>query len=79
MPKLRNLLTAMAAAMLSTSAVWADTTPDDRSYLPPQNLQAQKTDVKAAPEHRASTAPYNSAHRRARGHSLSGILASLFR
>jgi hypothetical protein len=78
MPKLRNLLIALAAAALSTSAALADTTADDRSYLPPQNLQAQRTDVKAAPEHRASTA-HNSAHRRTRGHSLSGILASLFR
>jgi hypothetical protein len=78
MPKSEYQLIALAVAMLSASAAWAETAPDDRSYLPPQNLQAQKTDVNAAPARRASTA-HNSANRRTRGHSLSGILASLFR
>jgi hypothetical protein len=39
MPKLKCLLIAAAAAMLSSSAALADA--EDRSYLPPQGLQAQ--------------------------------------
>ncbi len=79
MPKLRNLLIALAAAMLSTSAALADTMADDLSYLPPQNLQTPKTDIKAAPqaEHRLRRTHYTT-HRHARGHGLSGILVSLF-
>jgi hypothetical protein len=41
MPKLRNLLIAAAAAMLSTSAALAETAADDQSYLPPQSLRSQ--------------------------------------
>ena len=51
MPKLKNLLIAVAAAMLSTSAALTDTKADNRSYLPPQDLQAQakESGVLAAP------------------------------
>ena len=51
MPKLKNLLIAVAA-MLSTSAALTDTKADDRSYLPPQDLQAQakESGVQAAPQ-----------------------------
>ena len=52
MPKLKNLLIPVAAAMLSTSAALTDTKADDRSYLPPQDLQAQakESGVQAAPQ-----------------------------
>ncbi len=52
MPKLKSLLIAAAAAVLSTSAAFADTKADDRSYLPRQDLRAQskQADVLAAPE-----------------------------
>jgi hypothetical protein len=52
MPKLRNLLIAVAAAMLITSAALADTTPEDQSYLPPQSLrsQAKESDMRAGPQ-----------------------------
>ena len=57
MPKLKNLLIAVAAAMLSTSVALTDTKADDRSYLPPQDLQAQakesqakESGVQAAPQ-----------------------------
>jgi hypothetical protein len=52
MPKLKNLLIAAAAAMVSTSAALADTKVDDRSYLPPQGFQAQAKEpgVQAAPQ-----------------------------
>ena len=51
MPKLKNLLIAVAA-MLSTSAALTDTKADDRSYLPPQDLQdqAKESGVQAAPQ-----------------------------
>ena len=42
MPKLKNLLIAVAAAMLSTSAALTDTKADDRSYLPPQDLRRKR-------------------------------------
>ena len=79
--KLSNLSIALAAAALSTGAAFADTAADDRSYLPPQKLQAQEADVKAAPQtgHRLRSPRYNTAHRHARGRGLSGILVSLFR
>jgi hypothetical protein len=52
MPKLKKMLIAVAAAMLSTSAALTDTKADDRSYLPPQDLQAQakESGVQAAPQ-----------------------------
>jgi len=52
MPKLRTLSMALAAAMLSTSAALAETKAEDRSYLPPQDLQAQtkEADLQAAPQ-----------------------------
>jgi hypothetical protein len=45
-------LIAVAAAMLSTSAALTDTKADDRSYLPPQDLQdqAKESGVQAAPQ-----------------------------
>jgi hypothetical protein len=80
MRKRRNLLIAAAAAILPTSAALADTAADDRSYLPPQNLQAEKTDVKAAPQaERRFRSTHSTTPRHARGHALSGILAGLFR
>ena len=56
MPKLKNLLIAVAAAMLSTSAALTDTKADDRSYLPPQDLQAQAKDPVYRPRRKPSPA-----------------------
>jgi hypothetical protein len=38
---MKNLFIALAVAMVSTGAALADVKADDRSYLPPQDLQAQ--------------------------------------
>jgi hypothetical protein len=77
MPTLKNLLT-LVAAMLSTSVALADTT-DDRSYLPPQNLQARSKDLRTAPqaEHRVRGARY--VRHNGRGPRLQGILRAIFR
>jgi hypothetical protein len=46
-PKSNYLLVTAAAAMLLTGAALADTKVDDRSYLPPQQLQALKQELQA--------------------------------
>jgi hypothetical protein len=92
MPKLKNLLIAVAAAMLSTSAALTDTKADDRSYLPPQDLQAQakESGVQAAPQaepglrntHYGTPPRYTRRHYaqgHTRRHYFPGIFFSLFR
>jgi hypothetical protein len=92
MPKPKNLLIAVAAAMLSTSAALTDTKADDRSYLPPQDLQAQakESGVEAAPQaepglrntHYGTPPRYTRRHyaqRHTRRHFFPGIFFSLFR
>ena len=92
MPKLKNLLIAVAAAMLSTSAALTDTKADDRSYLPPQDLQAQakESGAQAAPQaepglrntHYGTPPRYTRRHhaqRHTRRHFFPGIFFSLFR
>ena len=81
MRTLKKLFAVLAVAMLS-SAVLADTDADDRSYLPPQYLQAQSKvpHVEAAPqgERRIRNTRYESHRHNARGAGLPGILRSLF-
>jgi len=92
MPKLKNLLIAVAAAMLSTSAALTDTKADDRSYLPPQDLQpqAKESGVQAAPQaepglrntHYGTPPRYTRRHyaqRHTRRHFFPGVFFSLFR
>ena len=92
MPKLKNLLIAVAAAMLSTSAALTDTKADDRSYLPPQDLQdqAKESGAQAAPQaepglrntHYGTPPRYTRRHYaqgHTRRHSFPGIFFSLFR
>lgn len=92
MPKLKKLLIAVAAAMLSTSAALTDTKADDRSYLPPQDLQdqAKESGVQAAPQaepglrnKQYGTPPRymrrHYAQRHTRRHFFPGIFFSLFR
>ena len=92
MPELKKLLIAVAAAMLSTSAALTDTKADDRSYLPPQDLQAQakESGVQAAPQaepglrnKQYGTPPRymrrHYAQRHTRRHFFPGIFFSLFR
>ena len=90
MPKLKNLLIAVATAMLSTSAALTDTKADDRSYLPPQDLQAQakESGVQAAPQAEPGLrnthygTRYTRRHyaqRHTRRHFFPGIFFSLFR
>ncbi len=82
MPKVRNLVIGLAAAIFSASSALADTEADDRSYLPPQYLQAQakKSEAQAAPqaERRIRSTHYETTRRHARGAGLPGILRSLF-
>jgi hypothetical protein len=79
MPKLKNLLIALAAAMLSTSVALADTA-DDRSYLPPKYLEAQTKDAKAAPqaERRSRARHYATVRHNGHGPSFRGILRAIF-
>jgi hypothetical protein len=76
MPKLKALLTALAAAMLSTSVALAD----DRSYLPPKYLEAQTKDAKAAPqaERRSRATHYATVRHNGHGPSFRGILRAIF-
>jgi hypothetical protein len=72
MPKLRTLSMALAAAILSTGAVLAETKAEDQSYLPPQDLQAQtkEPDLQAAPqaERRLPSTHYKMTHSYAHRH-----------
>jgi hypothetical protein len=79
MPKLKNLLIALAAAMLSTSVALADTT-DDRSYLPPPKLQAQSNDSKATPQagRRVRVTHYAKVHHNRHNPSFRGFLRAIF-
>ena len=92
MPTLKKLLIAVAAAMVSTSAALTDTKADDRSYLPPQDLQdqAKESGVQAAPQaepglrnKQYGTPPRymrrHYAQRHTRHHFFPGIFFSLFR
>ena len=92
MPKLKNLLIAVAAAMLSTSAALTDTKADDRSYLPPQDLQAQAKEFGVQPAPQAEPGLRNTHYRtpprytrrhyaqgHTRRHFFPGIFFSLFR
>jgi hypothetical protein len=47
LPKSNYAVVTAAAAMLLASAALADTKADDRSYLPPQELQAPKQELQA--------------------------------
>ncbi len=91
MPKQKKLLIAVGAAMLSTSAALTDTKADDRSYLPPQDLQDQaKESGVQAPQAEAGlrnkqyvTPPRymrrHYAQRHTRRHFFPGIFFSLLR
>jgi hypothetical protein len=80
MPKLSNVSIALAAAMLSTSAALAGGAADDRSYLPPQNLQGQAKESKAMPqaERRIRSTHYTTARHKGHGPSFRGILRAIF-
>jgi hypothetical protein len=70
MPKLKCLVIAAGAAILSSSVALADT--EDRSYLPPQGLQTQAKEprVEATPKagSRLRNTHYGSPRRYARRH-----------
>ncbi len=72
MPKLRTLSMALAAAMLSTSAALVETKAEDRSYLPPQDLQVQtkEPDLQTTPqaERRLPGSHYGAPHSYAHRH-----------
>jgi hypothetical protein len=80
MPKLKILLmTSGTAAIMLTSVALADAA-DDRSYLPPQSLQAQAKDLTATPQtgRRARGARYTAVRHNGRGPSFRGLLRAIF-
>jgi hypothetical protein len=79
MSKLKTLLMTAIVAIMSTSMALADAA-DDRSYLPPQSLQAKAKDSAATPqaERRVRGAHYATVRHNGRAPTFRGLLCAIF-